>query len=171
MDLKEAHHLSSDEARALAAEPVILQLFREAVAAGASANATAKMVCNDVLGEARARKLSAVPFNGQDVAELVKLVVDGTISSKQAKGVLGQMFDRAGSPKAIVDALGLRQVVDAASIEVIVDRVLLANADAAARFKAGNINVLGALVGLAMKESKGTANPKVVSELLRKKLA
>jgi Asp-tRNA(Asn)/Glu-tRNA(Gln) amidotransferase B subunit len=128
------------------------------------------LVCSDVLGEARARKLSAAPFSGQDVALLVKMVVDGTISSKQAKDVLSEMFDSGGSPKAIVDARGLRQVVDMAALEAIVDRVLLANADAAARFRAGNANVLGALVGLAMRESAGAANPKVVSDLLKQKL-
>ncbi len=169
--LKEAHRLSSDEARVLAAEPMILKLFRDAIAAGADPRPTAKIVCNDVLGEARARKLSQTPFSGRDVASLVKMVVDGAISSKQAKDVLGQMFDAAGSPATIVSALGLRQVTDMGAVEAIVDRVLLANADAALRFRAGNENVLGALVGLAMKESAGSANPKAVSDLLKKKLA
>jgi Asp-tRNA(Asn)/Glu-tRNA(Gln) amidotransferase B subunit len=99
------------------------------------------------------------------------MIVDGAISSKQAKDVLGQMFDAAGSPATIVSALGLRQVTDMGAVEAIVDRVLLANADAALRFRAGNENVLGALVGLAMKESAGSANPKAVSDLLKKKLA
>ncbi len=169
--LQGAHNLSADEARVLAAEPIILQLFQAAIAAGSDPRATAKIVCNDVLGETRARSLSATPFSGDDVASLVKLVVDGAISTKQAKDVLGRMFDAGGAPGPIVDALGLRQVTDAATIEGVVDRVLAANAGAAARYKAGNVNVLGALVGLAMKESAGAANPKVVSELLKKKLA
>jgi Asp-tRNA(Asn)/Glu-tRNA(Gln) amidotransferase B subunit len=127
------------------------------------------MACNDVLGELR--KVERAPFGGAHLAELIALLGDGTISSKQAKDVLSAMFVGEGSPRAIVDKRGFKQISDSGAIEAVVDKVLAANADAVARFKAGNANVLGALAGLTMKESGGKANPKLVTELLKKKLA
>jgi len=69
-----------------------------------------------------------------------------------------------------VEAKGLRQIVDVAALEPLVDRVLAANADAVARFKSGNANVVGALIGLVVKESKGQGQPKIISDLIRAKL-
>ncbi len=167
--LQAKHGLSADEARTLADEPMLLSLFEHAVRAGSLAKSASALCCNDVLGELRSRKLECAPFDGSKIAELLSLLADGTLSSKQGKDVLGEMF--AGeSPKAIVEARGFRQISDTGAIEAMVDRVLSGNSDAVQRFKAGNANVLGALVGLVMKESAGKANPKLVNELLRKKL-
>ncbi len=170
-ELMARHGISSEEARTMAAETHILVLFEGALASGGASKIAAALACNDVLGEVRARKLEGAPFSGKALAELSQLIGDGTLSSKQGKDVLGKMFDGEGGPKEIVKKLGLQQITDASTIEAMVDRVLAANADAAARFRAGNANVLGALVGLAMKESGGKANPKLVSDLLKKKLA
>ncbi len=169
--LKDCHGVSSEEARTMAIEPHILELFEAALASGGVAKTAAALVCNDVLGEVRARKLERAPFSGKELADLSQLIADGTLSSKQGKDVLAKMFDGEGGPKDIVKKLGISQVTDVAAIEAVVDRVLAANVDAVARFRAGNTNVLGALVGLAMKESGGKANPKTLNEVLRKKLA
>lgn len=168
--LAERHGLSPDEANALVAEPVLAGLFEGALAAGAAPKAVASLLANDVLRELRGRKLGAAPFDGAALAELPALVADGTLSTKLAKDVLAEMFVRGARPKAIVADKGLAQVTDTAAVEAAVESVLAANADAVARFRAGNANVVGALVGMVMKSCRG-ANPKLVNDLLRARLA
>ena len=168
--LVDEHGLPHDEARALTGMPSLLALFEAALHAKAPARATASLLSNDVLGELRARKLEQTPFDGAAVAELLALSSDGTLSTKLAKDVLAEMFAGGGAPRAIVEAKGLRQITDPSVVDASVDGVLAANADTVARYKAGNANVLGALVGLVMKASGGRANPKLVSEALKRKL-
>ena len=168
--LVEAHGLTPDEARVLSGDAGLRSLFDGAVAAGAKAKAAASLLVNEVLGELRARAPETAPFDGAAVAELLALAAEGVISSKQARDVLGELFDRGGSPRAIVDAKGWRQVSDVAAIEAAVDAVLAANADAVARYRGGNAKVLGALVGLCLKAMGGGGNPKLVTEALGRRL-
>jgi glutaminyl-tRNA synthetase len=169
--LRDAHKLSNEEAATIAMEPALASLFESTLRAGGAARTAASLLCNDVLGELRTRKLSVAPFDGAAVAELLALLAEGTVSTKGAKDVLAAMFAGEGSPRAIVEARGMRQITDSNALAAIVDRVLAANADAVGRYRAGNANVFGALVGLAMKESGGRANPKALNELLRTKLS
>ena len=169
--LRERLSLSDDEARALAPEPLLVQLLDGAIASGADRSAASQFLANEVLREVRSKSLTSVPFEGAALAELLALVTEGTLSNKLAKDVLQAMVAGEGAPRAIVEQRGLRQTTDAGAIEAAIDRVLSANEAAVARFKGGNANVLGALVGLCIKETGGKANPKMVSDLLRKKLA
>jgi len=168
--LVEAHALTEDEASTLDAVSALRELFDAAVAKGAKAKAVASLLSNDVLGEIRGRDLERAPFDGDAVAELLALVQDGTLSTKLAKDVLVAMFDGEGTPRAIVERRGMRQIGDRSQVESAVETVLAANADAVARYRAGNANVLGALVGLTMKATGGRANPKLVTEILKQKL-
>ena len=174
----------SDAARAITQEAVLGPLFAAAVATAegkAAAKQVASLLANDVLGELRAKKLDAVPFSGAAIVELAALVSDGTISNAQTKEVLAVMFspvgDRPGqasegmSPRAIVTEKGLAQIASADALLPVVEEVLAANADTVGRYKAGNANVFGALVGMVMKKSGGRANAKLVKELLEQKLA
>ena len=104
------------------------------------------------------------------VAALVRLVDDGTISGKQAKSVLAEMFATGEDPTAIADAKGLKQVSDTGAIEAAVDAVIAANSDAADKVRAGNLGTIGFLVGQVMKETKGQANPQIVNDILKQKL-
>jgi len=155
----------------LAAFPALRALLDAAVAKGADAKAATSLLTNDVLGEMRGRELSQPPFGGDALAELLTLIGDGTLSTKLAKDVLAAMFDGEGSPRAIVEKRGMKQIADPALVESAVAKVMAANADAVARYRAGNANVLGALVGLTIKETGGKANPKLVTDILRSKLA
>ncbi len=168
--LKDAHGLTDEEAKTLTVEPALASLFTASVAAGAKAKGAAALLTNDVLGELRGRRVESAPFDGKAVAELLALVDDATVSKKQAKDVLAAMFDGEGAPRAIVDKRGMRQITDSGAIDAAVDKVLAENADAVLRFKAGNANVMGALVGLTMKATGGKANPKLVADLVKKKL-
>jgi glutaminyl-tRNA synthetase len=171
--LKDAHGLSADEARVIADEGALRAAYESAVRSpggAAHAKALALVLVNDVLGELRARKLERPPFEGAALVELVSLSHEGAISTKQAKEVLSEMFATGEGARAIVDAKGIKQIASADALAPVVDQVLGENADAVARFKSGNANVMGALVGMVMKKTGGQANPKLVTELLKKKL-
>ena len=164
----DTHGITTDEGRVLLQEPLLKGLFDAASAAKASL--VAAVLVNDLLGEVRSKKLESLPFDGAAIVELVQLGEAGTISSKQRKDVLRTMLATGKSPKAIVEAEGMKQIASADTLGPIVDAVLAANADVVARYKGGNANVFGAIVGLVMKQTKGQGNPKLVADLLKERL-
>ena len=105
------------------------------------------------------------------MAELVKLIDSGKISSSAAKQVFKKMYETGGEPDGIVEDLGLTQVSDEGAIEAAIEVAMAANEKAVADYKAGNERAFGSIVGAVMKEMKGKANPQVVNELLKKKLS
>jgi glutaminyl-tRNA synthetase len=171
--LRDAHGLPDEVARVIAQEPLLSELFTQALASAGGADVAkplALLLVNDVLGEARSRKLEALPFDGGALVDLQKLLADGTLSSAQAKEVVLQMLATGKAPRDIVAEKGLAQISGADALAPLVDEVLAESADAVGRYRAGNLNVFGALVGLVMKKSRGRANAKLVSELLKQKL-
>ena len=171
--LRDAHGLPPEAAHVIAQERVLGELFAEAVASpggAAVAKPLALLLVNEVLAEARSRKLERFPFAGAALVELQELVADGTISSAQVKEVLQQLVATGNPPRQIVAEKGLAQISGADALVPLVEQTLAENADAAQRYRAGNVNVLGALVGMVMKKSRGRANAKLVSELLKQKL-
>ena len=104
------------------------------------------------------------------LAELATLTERGVISSSVAKEVFEKMWATGRSASAIVDEEGLAQIGDAAALEAVVAEVVARHPDAVAQFRAGKQATFGFLVGQAMKASGGKANPKLVSELLRRAL-
>ncbi|MBX3264265.1 MAG: glutamine--tRNA ligase/YqeY domain fusion protein, partial [Labilithrix sp.] len=172
--LRDAHGLAPEPARVIAQEPLLAGLFVGATSAPkgkARAKAIATLLVNDVLGEARSRRLESAPFDGLALVELAELLDEGTIGSAQTKEVLAGMLASGKSPRTIVAEKGLAQIASADTLGPIVEQVLADNADAVGRYKAGNANVVGALVGMVMKKSGGRANAKLVKELLEQKLA
>jgi glutaminyl-tRNA synthetase len=171
--LVETHAIGAEEARVLAQDAQLGEVLKAALATADGkkhAKAVASILVNEVRAELRARKLDAPPFDATAVVELVALLAAGSISSKQAKDVLAEMFATKKTPRAIVEAKGMKQIADPSTLAPIVEAVLAENGDAVARFRAGNANVLGALVGMVMKRSGGQANPKLVTDLLKQKL-
>jgi aspartyl-tRNA(Asn)/glutamyl-tRNA(Gln) amidotransferase subunit B len=104
------------------------------------------------------------------LAEMINLLAGGTISGKIAKDVFEEMLRTKDSPKVIVERKGLVQVSDVAALEAIVDDVLARNKSQVESYLGGKTQVFGFFVGETMKASKGKANPKIVNELLKKKL-
>jgi aspartyl-tRNA(Asn)/glutamyl-tRNA(Gln) amidotransferase subunit B len=104
------------------------------------------------------------------LAGLVKLVDAGTISGKQAKTVLQEMFTTGADAEAIAKDKGLEQVSDTDALERVVDEVIAENSEAAEKVRSGNLGTIGFLVGQVMKKTRGQANPQVVNEILRAKL-
>jgi len=103
------------------------------------------------------------------LAELVNLIEDGKISGKIAKEILPQM-KKGKKPSDIIKEKGLSQISDTGELEKIIDKVVKDNPDAVAKIKAGQMGVMGFLVGQIMSSTRGQANPKVVNDILRKKL-
>ena len=101
---------------------------------------------------------------------MIHMMIDGTISGKIAKEVFERMLTSADSPSAIVKSRGLAQVTDATAIEAAVDKILSENRKQAEEFLGGKKQVFGFLVGEVLKATGGKANPKLVNEILRKKL-
>ena len=171
--LVDTHGLTADEARSIALEPALRLLFDAAMAAEGGkkrSKAIASVLVNDLLGEMRSKKLDEVPFLGDAVLELVLLGEEGTISTKQSKDVIVEMIATGHRPRAIAAAKGMKQIASADALGPIVDEVLAANADVVGRYKGGNLNVFGAIVGLVMKQTKGQGNPKLIAELVKAKL-
>ena len=111
------------------------------------------------------------PISARQLAGLLKRIVDGTISGKIAKEVFAAMWAGEGDADAIIEAKGLKQVSDSGAIEKIVDEIIAANPAQVAEYRSGKEKVFGFFVGLAMKASKGKANPAQLNEILKKKLA
>ena len=136
-----------------------------------------KIAANWVMGELSAQlnkdglDISASPIGAAQLAGMLKRIGDGTISGKIAKEVFAAMWAGEGEADAIIEARGLKQVSDSGAIEKIIDEVLAANASMVAEFKSGKEKAFNALVGQAMKASRGKANPAQVNEILKKKLA
>lgn len=126
----------------------------------------------DVLRVVNTGKVALVdfPVSPAHLAEMIGLIVDGTISGKIAKDLFEEMVKTEEPPRAIVERKGLVQVSDTGALESIVDQVLEKNAGQVAEYLGGKMQVFGFLVGESMKATKGKGNPKIVNELLRKKL-
>jgi aspartyl-tRNA(Asn)/glutamyl-tRNA(Gln) amidotransferase subunit B len=105
------------------------------------------------------------------LAELAELVEGNAVNSKIAKDLIARMWSEGGSPREIVEREGLAQVSDAGAIDQFVETVLAGNEKSAADFRAGKENALKFLVGQVMKASRGKANPVLVEERLRRRLA
>ena len=104
------------------------------------------------------------------LAGLVKLVDGKSISGKQAKAVLGEMFATGKDADVVAKEKDLEQISDSGALEAIVDEVIAANAEAADKVRAGNLGTIGFLVGQVMKKTRGQANPGLANDLLRSKL-
>ena len=114
--------------------------------------------------------LADFPVSPQHLAQMIDLIVDGTISGKIAKEVFEEMVKTREFPRAVVERKGLVQVTDSGALEKIIDEVLAANKSQVESYLAGKTQVFGFLVGAAMKATKGKGNPKLVNELLKRKL-
>ncbi|MDR7270547.1 aspartyl-tRNA(Asn)/glutamyl-tRNA(Gln) amidotransferase subunit B [Pelomonas saccharophila] len=146
--------------------------------AAKAAGATPKLVANWVMGEISKRlnaagiEIDAAPVGPELLARLIGRISDGTISNNAAKQVFESLWSgEASDVDAVIEAKGLKQVSDTGAIEAILDEVLAANQKSVDEYRAGKDKAFNALVGQAMKATKGKANPALVNELLKKKLA
>ncbi|HEX7098451.1 MAG TPA: Asp-tRNA(Asn)/Glu-tRNA(Gln) amidotransferase subunit GatB [Acidimicrobiia bacterium] len=154
------------------AEPELRQLYEDAVAAGADPKAAANWVTGDVTAGLRrlGRAVEEAFLSGEVIADLVKMVTDGKISSSAAKEVLAGVMEGEGTPAEVAEKRDLLQISDSSELEGLIASVLEQNPDAVERYRSGEAKVIGFLVGQVMKTSGGKADPKLVNELLRRNL-
>ncbi|MEL6939962.1 MAG: Asp-tRNA(Asn)/Glu-tRNA(Gln) amidotransferase subunit GatB [Cyanobacteria bacterium J06598_1] len=150
----------------------VAEYFERAIATGASSKLVANWIMSDIAGYLNAEKLSIgeIKLTPDALAEMVKLIEDGTISNKIGKDMLPKLLKNGGSPKEIVEKEGLSQISDPAEIESMIDEVLSAHPDELAKFRAGKTKLKGFFVGQVMKRTGGRADPKLTNQLLGKKL-
>jgi len=167
--------LSNYDATTLTASLDVANFFEAAVAAAGSGSA--KLAANWVSGDFAARlnkeakELTESPVSAEQLGALVARIADNTISNSMAKKVFEALWNGEGSSAdEIIEKQGLKQITDTGAIETLIDEVLANNAVMVAEFRAGKEKAFNALVGQAMKATKGKANPQQVNELLRKKL-
>lgn len=159
--------LTAATAATLSAHPEYARFFEAARADFKDPVKVANFVANDVLRSARTHGLGAsFSVTPAQVRELLSLVDSGTISGKQAKEVFAAIEGTDKSPSAVVNERGLRVVSDASAIESAVRKVVASFPEQVASVRAGKKGVLGFLVGQVMKETAGSAEPKLVNQLL-----
>lgn len=172
--------LSAYDANALTASLEVARYFEATVAV--AGKSSAKICANWVAVDLAARlnkegkSISESPVTSAQLGGLVARIADNTISNNIAKKVFEALWngeggsDDAHAADLIIEQQGLRQITDSGAIEALIDQVLAANAVMVAEFKSGKEKAFNALVGQAMKATKGKANPQQVNDLLRKKL-
>jgi len=162
--------LTQSKAMALYFEAVVSNAGRE------QAKQAANWLMGDVSSTLNREGIDIVhsPVSSLQFALLLKRIADGTISNKLAKEVFAAMWEARSESATLADDLieskGLKQISDSGALEKIIDDVLAANAKSVEEFRAGKEKAFNALIGQAMKASKGKANPAQLTELLKQKL-
>ncbi len=172
--------LTAYDASVLSGHPVIARYFesaarRAAELSGEPAAVAGKRVANfvqaEVLRYATSEGLRATfPVPAEHVAELIALIARGTISGKMAKEVFEAMRESGQRAEAIIAARGLAQVSDTGAIEQVVREVIAASAKQVVQYKGGNQKLFGYFVGQVMRATRGSANPGLVNEVLKRVL-
>lgn len=167
--------LTEYDANVLVAEQETAAAY-EQIVAHAKGKGAAKLIANWLIGEVfgamnrENKAIDQLPFDATLLAELVDLIIDGTISGKIAKDVFAKMWETGKAPLSLVDELGLKQVSDTSVIDNAIEKVIAENAEQVEQYRSGKQQVFGFLVGQVMKALQGKANPGVVNEILKSKL-
>jgi aspartyl-tRNA(Asn)/glutamyl-tRNA(Gln) amidotransferase subunit B len=171
--LMDEYNLSFNDASQLTSERALADYYEEAAKASGNPRGAANWVRSELLRELESSgcDISACPVSPAELGALVRLIDEGTISGKQGKDVLVEMYATGKAASAVVAERGLVQVSDESAIDPIIDEVIAASPQQLAQYRAGKETLFGFFVGQVMKASKGKANPKVVNERLRAKLS
>jgi aspartyl-tRNA(Asn)/glutamyl-tRNA(Gln) amidotransferase subunit B len=163
--------LTPQAAQVLTGHPRVAAFFEEAATLHGNATKVANFVQAEVLRDVTTHGLAAtIPVTPRQVAALLKLVDKGAISGKQAKEVYAKIVGSERAPEDVVADLGIEQVSDAGAIEGICARLIAANPKQAEQLKAGKTALMGFFVGQVMKETRGSANPQLVNDAIKKLL-
>jgi aspartyl-tRNA(Asn)/glutamyl-tRNA(Gln) amidotransferase subunit B len=165
------YKLPAAAAQVLTQHPRVTAFFEEAAKICGDPVRVANFVQSEVLRDVVTKGLAAeIPVTAQQVADILGLVAKGTISGKQAKEIYAKLRGTERSAEDVVRDLGMAQVSDASALEPIVQKIVAANPKQAEQLRAGKTGLMGYFVGQVMKETKGSANPQLVNELLKKAL-
>lgn len=161
------------DAKVLTVTIEMADFFEATVQSGADAKMASNWIMGDVSGylNAEGKELDQVALTPEGLASMIKLIDNGTISTKIAKTVFKELIENGGDAEQIVKAKGLVQISDEGTLLKIIAEVLDANPQSVEDFKNGKNKAVGFLVGQLMKATKGQANPQMVNQLLQQELA
>jgi aspartyl-tRNA(Asn)/glutamyl-tRNA(Gln) amidotransferase subunit B len=167
------YEITPYDAGVLTATRALADYFEATVRAGAPAKAASNWIAVELLRRLNdtGRDISECPLAAASLAELLGKIEKGEITAASGKKVFAKMFDTGKSPADIIASEGLAQISDTSAIEKIAQEVVAKSPDNAAKYRAGNENVLKFFVGQVMRETRGQANPQVVNEILKRVLA
>jgi len=163
--------LSNYEASVIISDQAVSTYYEEV-----AKNSDYKLAATWLMGELFAtlnkegKDITESPVSAVNLAKMINLIKDGTISGKIAKTVFEEMIKNDGDPSKIVEDKGLKQTSDPKEIENIVDKVLETNQDKVQQYKSGKDKLFGFFVGQVMKEMKGKGNPQMINDILKNKL-
>lgn len=160
------------DAKVLTTDKALADYFEHAVKAHNGPKKISNWIMSELLRELKNddREISTCPVTAENLATLVKLIDDGTISGKIAKTVFEDMYKSAKDPQTIIKEKNLVQVSDTGAIEKIIEDVIASNPGQYAEYKSGKDKLFGFFVGQVMKAMKGQGNPAIINDLLKKKL-
>ncbi len=167
--------ISSYEANILISDIDTAKYFEEVIAKMGK-NIDVKLAVNWITGELFAvlnnknLEISQSPISAKNLSKLLNLIKNGTISGKIAKTIFELMMDGDKDPQKIVEEKGLKQESDPKALEALIDKIINNNREKAIEYKQGKEKLFGFFVGQAMKASGGKANPKLINDILKKKL-
>ncbi len=171
------YNLSNYDASILTADKQTSDFFNETIKSDSELKKSSKIIVNWITSELFSLlnkndfEISNSPVSPKNLGQLVKLISTNEISGKIAKDVLEEMFSSKKSAREIVDNKGLKQVTDQGEIEKVIDEVIKDNPKMVQEYLGGKDKLLGFFVGQAMKKTKGKANPKMLNDILLKKLS
>ncbi|MFH1848235.1 MAG: Asp-tRNA(Asn)/Glu-tRNA(Gln) amidotransferase subunit GatB [Candidatus Omnitrophota bacterium] len=166
------YNLSDYDADTITRDRRLSCFFEDAVSACDDPKQAANWILGDISKELNDRGISIdkSPVTPRGLADIIVMIKKGTISGKIAKDVLRQAMDSGKSPEEIVKEKGLVQISDESALEKAVDKAIASNKKSAEDYRSGKESALMFLMGQVMKETKGKANPKLVNEILKRKL-
>ena len=166
------YKLSEKDAKLITASKYLSDLFEEAVKVCNNPKAVNNWIISDIsriLNETEMEPIQ-IPFDAKQLAKLVVLIDKGTISSSIGKKVLVELFENPRDPEDIIKEKGWIQISDEGAIKEVVLKILENNPQSIADYKGGKDKALGFLVGQAMKETKGKANPQMLNKMFLEEL-
>jgi aspartyl-tRNA(Asn)/glutamyl-tRNA(Gln) amidotransferase subunit B len=164
--------IPSYDADLITSSKVLSEFFEEACSKSTNVKAISNWIMGDLLRILKERNMEVedIPFSPEYLAKMVELIDKGTISGTIAKKVFEKMFDSGKDPEVIVKEEGLEVVTDEGVLLELVRKIIQNNPGSVEDYKGGKKKALGFLVGQAMKETKGKADPQLVNKLLLKEL-
>ncbi len=166
------HGLTGEEATFLSSDPEVAAYFEALIGQGTAPRTAMHWLTTQLIPAVKDRKqeLSSSPVTPARFAALLKMLSQDEINANAAREVLTHLFDSDESPEEIISAKGFKQVSDVTALDALIDKVLSEQPAAVADFRAGQGKAMGFLIGQVMQASGGKANPKIIRELLAKKL-
>jgi aspartyl-tRNA(Asn)/glutamyl-tRNA(Gln) amidotransferase subunit B len=168
----EDYSLSFADASQLVSDKDLAEFYESTAKESGDARVSANFILSELLRELNnsGKAVAQSPVSPTNLAELIKTLGSGAINNNQAKEVLVEMFSSGSTAAEVIKEKGFEQLSDAGAIEKIVDEIIETNQNQVTAYRGGNEKLFGFFVGQVMKASQGKANPKIVNDVLGKKL-